>query len=212
MTNVVGVRDLISCRPGLEPGPTPRDFPFARYGRRPSHNRRRGVWVPARRPGRRTVAMHTAHRFQLSRSACSQTQLRILAARCARALRSVAALESKRVQGKPGARCTRGLVCKNAWKNAHEHTGSAESIRPSLRNGFTAYFAISPVRRALLPPSPARSCFPRTWRQRRAPGPRDFAVRLNHARQSQPCASTASHRTFVTIAIRPSHRVRRANS
>ncbi|MCY7359155.1 MAG: LytTR family DNA-binding domain-containing protein, partial [Rudanella sp.] len=32
----------------------------------------------------------------------------------------------------------------------------AESIRPSLRNGFTAYVALSPVRRALLPPSSAR--------------------------------------------------------
>src|SRR5690348_10718639 len=30
---------------------------------------------------------------------------------------------------------------------AHEHTGSAESIRPSLRNGFTAYNALSPVSR-----------------------------------------------------------------
>jgi hypothetical protein len=28
---------------------------------------------------------------------------------------------------------------------AHEHTGSAESIRPSLRNGFTAYIVLSPV-------------------------------------------------------------------
>jgi hypothetical protein len=30
-------------------------------------------------------------------------------------------------------------------KNAHEHTGSAETLRPSLRNGFTAYFELSPV-------------------------------------------------------------------
>jgi hypothetical protein len=30
-------------------------------------------------------------------------------------------------------------------EHAHEHTGSAEAIRPSLRNGFTAYFALSPV-------------------------------------------------------------------
>jgi hypothetical protein len=30
-------------------------------------------------------------------------------------------------------------------KNAHEHTGSAEAIRPSLRNGFTAYSALAPV-------------------------------------------------------------------
>src|SRR6266852_5690291 len=30
-------------------------------------------------------------------------------------------------------------------ERAHEHTGSAERIRPSLRNGFTAYFVLSPV-------------------------------------------------------------------
>jgi hypothetical protein len=33
-------------------------------------------------------------------------------------------------------------MCK---KGAHEHTGSAETLRPSLRNGFTAYFVLSPV-------------------------------------------------------------------
>src|SRR2546429_3329129 len=53
--------------------------------------------------------------------------------------------ENKRAQGKPGARCTRGLVRKLHIENAHEHTGSAETLRPSLRNGFTAYFALSPV-------------------------------------------------------------------
>ena len=45
----------------------------------------------------------------------------------------------------PDARCTRGLVCKIVRKNAHEHTGSAEAIRHSLRNGFTAYGALSPA-------------------------------------------------------------------
>jgi hypothetical protein len=30
-------------------------------------------------------------------------------------------------------------------ENAHEHTGSAEAVRPSLRNGFTVYFVLSPV-------------------------------------------------------------------
>src|ERR1700712_1435378 len=29
-------------------------------------------------------------------------------------------------------------------QNAHEHTGSAENTRPSLRNGFTAYSELSP--------------------------------------------------------------------
>jgi hypothetical protein len=50
----------------------------------------------------------------------------------------------ERAQGMPDARCTRGLVCKIVQRNAHEHTGSAEAIRHSLRNGFTAYIALSP--------------------------------------------------------------------
>jgi hypothetical protein len=45
----------------------------------------------------------------------------------------------------PGARCTHGLVCKIVRRNAHEHTGSAEALRHSLRNGFTAYAALSPA-------------------------------------------------------------------
>jgi hypothetical protein len=44
----------------------------------------------------------------------------------------------------PDARCTRGLVCNVHKECAHEHTGPAESIRPSLRNGFTAYNVLSP--------------------------------------------------------------------
>jgi hypothetical protein len=30
-------------------------------------------------------------------------------------------------------------------ESAHEHTGSAENIRPSLRNGVTTYIVLSPV-------------------------------------------------------------------
>jgi hypothetical protein len=44
----------------------------------------------------------------------------------------------------PGACCTRGLVCNSAKKDAHEHTGTAEALRHSLRSGFTAYAALSP--------------------------------------------------------------------
>src|SRR6202046_2767325 len=39
-------------------------------------------------------------------------------------------------------------------ESAHEHTGSAETLRPSLRNGFTTYIVLSLVNRSLLPPSP----------------------------------------------------------
>jgi hypothetical protein len=50
----------------------------------------------------------------------------------------------QRAQGTPGARCTRGLVCNTAQKNAHEHTGSAEAIRHSLRNGFNRLYRALP--------------------------------------------------------------------
>jgi hypothetical protein len=33
-------------------------------------------------------------------------------------------------------------ICAN--KTAHEHTGQRKTLRPSLRNGFTAYFVLSP--------------------------------------------------------------------
>jgi hypothetical protein len=45
----------------------------------------------------------------------------------------------------PGARCTRGLVCKEMHIGAHEHTGQRRALRHPLRNGFTAYNALSPV-------------------------------------------------------------------
>src|SRR5258707_15888073 len=51
----------------------------------------------------------------------------------------------KRAQGTPGACCTRGLVCKIVRRNAHEHTGTVGAFRHSLRNGFTAYAALSPA-------------------------------------------------------------------
>ena len=56
----------------------------------------------------------------------------------------LAPLRNERAQGRPGARCTRDPVCNGTKKCAHEHTGPAESIRPSLRNGLTAYGALSP--------------------------------------------------------------------
>src|SRR5207245_1933487 len=59
-------------------------------------------------------------------------------------MQRLVSLETTRAQGRPGARCTRGPVCNGTRKCAHEHTGPAESIRPSLRNGLTAYAALFP--------------------------------------------------------------------
>jgi hypothetical protein len=57
-----------------------------------------------------------------------------------------------RMRAAPAVSCAK--MCE---RNAHEHTGSAEALRHSLRNGFTAYFALSPENRALLSPSSANS-------------------------------------------------------
>ena len=72
----------------------------------------------------------------------------------ARALRFVVPQE-KREQGMPDARCTRGLVCKVVRKKTHTSIQvQRRHIRHSLRNGFTAYIALTPEYRAFLPPSP----------------------------------------------------------
>ena len=53
---------------------------------------------------------------------------------------------SREGAGKTGcALHPRSRVQLCASRNAHEHTGEAEAVRPSLRNGFTAYFVLSPV-------------------------------------------------------------------
>src|SRR5437868_9407318 len=54
----------------------------------------------------------------------------------------------QRAQGMPGARCTRGLVCQklHSWRTRAYR--AAETLRHPLRNGFTAYIALSPVERA----------------------------------------------------------------
>jgi len=77
--------------------------------------------------------------------------------------------------------------------NAHEHTGSAETLRPSPRNGFTAYSALSSVT--------GLSCHRRSqealasWKLDTSvgvSGPHDFAVRAGPRSSVAALASTAS--------------------
>jgi hypothetical protein len=92
----------------------------------------------------------------------------------------------------PDARCTRGPVCKMGRENAHEHTGSAENIRHSLRNGLTAYGELSPVIRFVCHRRPTNDGWPdaRLGRLRlreldanhEASGPHAFAVRSSTVR------------------------------
>ncbi|QDW41844.1 hypothetical protein FFI89_008725 [Bradyrhizobium sp. KBS0727] len=63
----------------------------------------------------------------------------MLAARCARSFARNLALQirGRREDRVRAAPAVSRAIAQN--KTAHEHTGSAESLRPSLRNGFTAY-------------------------------------------------------------------------
>ena len=139
----------------------------------------------------------------------------------------------------PDARCTRDLVCKLRKRKRTRAYRAAEAIRHSLRNGFTAYIAL-PGESGLLSPSPAdnwlirarsgRLAFRRLDANHWSAGTtRLYHVRFSTARQhkdrsrghkARPChpiARTMPPRPphpiprFVTIAIRPSCRVRRAN-
>jgi hypothetical protein len=119
--------------------------------------------------------------------------------------------ENKRAQGRPGARRTRGLVCNKCTKKrtrAYRFSGGNPAFPAQW---FTAYSELSPAIRICLSPSSAGSFASRELDANlEASGPHGFTVRDNSARLSLLPTSTASHRAFVTIAIRPSHRVRRA--
>src|ERR1700730_585940 len=85
-----------------------------------------------------------------------QIHVRVLAARSARALRFVFPQTGGNREGR--MRAASAVSCAKGTKEyAHEHTGSAEAIRHSLRNGFTAYIALSPENRALFYPAFADS-------------------------------------------------------
>ena len=71
-----------------------------------------------------------------------QTHVRDLATHCVRALHFVSPSQD-RGRRKDRVRAAPAVSCAVAHRGrAHEHTGSAETLRPSLRNGFTAYFVL----------------------------------------------------------------------
>jgi hypothetical protein len=116
-----------------------------------------------------------------------------------------------RAQGRPGARCTRGLMCQDAHSKkrtrAYRFSGSSPAFPAQWLYGL--YRA--------LPGETWLACHRRP-QEARASQELDTCHRgvrttrlcrpLDHARQSQ--LSRPSHPTarFVTIASRPSHRVR----
>ena len=131
--------------------------------------------------------------------------------RYARALLRFRALKGGRGEGRVrAAPAVSRASC--AQEIAHEHTGSAGAFRPSLRNGFTAYGALSPVNGLFCHRRPCEALASQELDASiAAPGPHAFAVRNSHARQSRQSRPPHPTARFVTIAIRPSCRVRRAS-
>jgi len=98
-------------------------------------------------------------------------------------LASISPPERERAQGRPGARCTRGLVCHLRTRRRTRAYRSSGGIRPSLRNGFTAYFVLFPVNGSFA------TVAPRTDPWNLAPAPR----RQNHTTSPYASASLVSH-------------------
>ena len=107
-------------------------------------------------------------------------------------------------------------------RGAHEHTGTAGALRHSLRNGLTAYAALSLETNSSclhhcrldgsIDPVGSNSP-PAAWHQPRVSGPHGFAVRCNvshlarraRSRENPPC----QHASRLTLP-RPPHPVPRS--
>ena len=130
--------------------------------------------------------------------------VRVLATHCARALHFFSALSKTEGAGKTGCALHPRSRVQCASKNAaHEHTGSAESLRPSLRNGFTAYNVIVLVTGFLATIIIGSFRFRQLDASTGASDPHDFAVRFCCARQSQPSRPSLPAPTFATMANAP---------
>jgi hypothetical protein len=128
-----------------------------------------------------------------------------------------------RVRAAPAVSCA---ICTK--KSAHEHTGSAEAVRHSLRNGFTAYTVLSPAtnsschRRCRLDGWSIRSDRIRRRQLGTSNGCRDHTVlpyaaarlrptavirnrtsasRLRRARRRSSCAPRTAHGSMIRPAI-----------
>jgi hypothetical protein len=87
--------------------------------------------------------------YWIVRSSRTMTNVSLLATAFARVLQihrpsKTRGRREDRVRAAPAVSCA-----KVDRKCAHEHTGSAEAVRPSLRSGFTAYIVLSPARPGL---------------------------------------------------------------
>jgi hypothetical protein len=169
--------------------------------------RRHGVWVPAFAG---TTWM-----------GCRNTHFRVLAAHCARVLqihlpskmrgrtrpsREGARDPQERARGRPGARCTRGLMCKSSkQKRTRAYRFSGNTPAFPAQWFYSLFRALPGETKACLSPSSPRSLLLKNLTPAiGASGPHDFAVRFSRARQSQPSRPPLPAPTSVTMANAPS--------
>jgi hypothetical protein len=131
-------------------------------------------------------------------------RVRILATACARGLQIV---RPHKIEGAGKTGCAlhpRSHVQCASKQNAHEHTGEAEAVRPSLRNGFTAYIVLSLVNRASCHHRPREALASQELDASiRASGPHAFAVRISVARLATLTRPPQPVPTSVTLANAP---------
>ena len=173
--------------------------------RRPHKNNcGRWLWVPA------FAGTTEGFRTQFSKSRRMGTQLR---SRGASRPKFYMNLPSSNQEGAGKTGCAlhpRSRVQLCTEEHAHEHTGSAGASRPSLRNGFTAYFVLSPVNGSFATVAPAEACFS----QNLTPAPRrQDHTTSPYARATLVSRSSRVHRISPRVrddGQRPSSAVRRA--
>ena len=83
----------------------------------------------------------------------------------------------------PGAQCARSLVCDKKQTHERSHHGHTGTTRHSPRNGFTAYFALSPAIGLVVTVICASSR--RLDASFGASEPHDFAVRVGTVRHTR---------------------------
>jgi len=135
---------------------------------------------------RHTIRRFVHLGFTLQTAICSPTQPRILAARCARALRRLPPSITTRGRRESRVRAAPAVSCANMHKKTHTSI-QVQRRHPGLpcTMGYGLLRAL-PGDRAFLPPSSARSFASRELDTSvGVSGPHGFTVRSSHARQSQ---------------------------
>jgi hypothetical protein len=132
-----------------------------------------------------------------------RTQLRILAAHCARGLPLISRPLQTKGAGNAGrpmrpiAACAKVVAKRTRVSRSHRNHPTFPT------QWFTAYLALSSVRRAFWPPSSAEYCIRRLDSSVGEPGPHDFARPLWRASSKSASASTAARPALLTLRNAP---------